>query len=119
MKATLEITGGGQEARSIPLQEGTTTIGRADTNVVVLDHANISRSHFEIRIDGSGVQIADMNSVNGTLVNDVRLAPHAWQPLHPGDRIEAGPYLMSFDQEDEGNATVVMNRTVVMPRAPR
>jgi pSer/pThr/pTyr-binding forkhead associated (FHA) protein len=118
MKSTLEITGGGREPRSVPLQEGTTTIGRADTNVVVLDHANISRSHLEIRIDSDGAQIADMNSVNGTLVNDVKLTPHAWQPLHTGDRIEVGPFQMSFDQEDEGNATVVMNRTVVMPRTP-
>ena len=118
MQATLEITGSGEAPRSLPLQEGTTTIGRADTNVIVLNHANVSRRHIEIRIDGSSAQIADLNSANGTSVNEVKLSPQAWQPLNPGDRIQVGPFQLSFDMEPENDATVVINRNALPSPTP-
>src|SRR5262245_52105625 len=116
MKATLEITGGSELPRTLTLEEGsTTTVGRADTNVIVLNHANISRNHLAIRVDARGAEITDLGSVNGTSVNGVKMAPNAWQPLYAGDRIQVGPFQLGYDQEADSDATVVVQRSAFTP----
>lgn len=45
------------------------TIGRSDTNTVVLQEGMASRVHAEIRFDGRDFKLADRNSTNGTLLN--------------------------------------------------
>jgi hypothetical protein len=64
-------------------------IGRSpEGNDIVVDDAPVSAHHAEIRWDEERHAIQDLNSTNGTFVNDRRLAaPH---PLHDGDRIVMG-----------------------------
>ncbi len=61
------------------------TIGRASTNTIVLESAQISRLHAQIRLTPNGVTIEDMGSTNGTFVNGRRL--DAPRTLAPGDLI--------------------------------
>jgi hypothetical protein len=53
-----------------------------------LDDPQVSRQHAEIRSSGLHVSIADAGSMNGTLVNGVRI--RSMQVLHPGDEIHIG-----------------------------
>lgn len=45
------------------------TLGRADTNTVVLQESMASRVHAEIRFDGKEFKLTDRNSTNGTQLN--------------------------------------------------
>ena len=50
----------------------------------------VSRLHAVLQVSGHGLTLTDLGSTNGTLVNGVRLAPHAPQPLRDGDELRLG-----------------------------
>jgi pSer/pThr/pTyr-binding forkhead associated (FHA) protein len=66
------------------------TIGRADECDVVVPHsilhADISRRHCELRIDPPHVYVRDLESLNGTFVNGVKIGQRFMGPdgRHPG-----------------------------------
>ena len=62
---------------------------------VVLDHPNVSCRHAEFVVAGGTVVVRDLGGTNGTYVNGelVRGA----RPLAPGDRINIGPFELTFD----------------------
>lgn len=68
----------------------TLTIGRAPDNDIVLDDPQVSRHHAQVVRRGDEISVEDLGSTNGTLVNGVRLAPHAPQPLRDGDELRLG-----------------------------
>ena len=73
------------------------TLGRSRSCDVVLDDANVSRRHAEVRPRGGGWFVADLDSTNGVAVNGVRIEQaHA---LRPGDRIELGTSVLTFELE--------------------
>jgi hypothetical protein len=64
-------------------------IGRSQDNDIVLEHASVSRHHAEIFIDAEGhVFIRDLNSANGTYINDEKIAGGG--QLHAGDVLQLG-----------------------------
>jgi ABC-type multidrug transport system ATPase subunit len=85
---------GGAPGR-VPLDHGLTVGREALPGQVVLDHPNVSRRHaaFEI-VDGS-VMLRDLGGTNGTYVNGARL--RGAHSLVPGDRIDIGPFKLTFD----------------------
>ena len=84
--------------RVFVLNAGTSTLGRAPENVVVLPDLKISRRHASIHFDETGAIIADMGSGNGTLVDGERIT-HA--ELLPGGRIQIGDSLLHFQMKDD------------------
>jgi hypothetical protein len=76
---------------------GGATLGRSRSCDVVLDDANVSRQHAEVRPRGGGWFVADLGSTNGVSVNGVRIE-HA-HALKPGDRIELGTTALTFELE--------------------
>lgn len=101
----IEREGGRPEAIH-GLSEGTTTIGRAADNVLVVDRAGVSRHHAELRWDGSQFVLADLDSKNGTWVNGQRLtAPY---PLRHGDvlTLPGQPVLRFLFEEITSTTTV-------------
>jgi ABC-type multidrug transport system ATPase subunit len=72
------------------------TVGRqAMSGQVMLDHPNVSLRHaaFEI-VDGATV-LRDLGGANGTFVNGERV--RGARPLVVGDRIDIGPFQLTFD----------------------
>ena len=56
--------------------EGGAVVGRNPfDSTVVLDHDEVSRRHFRLFARGTSVMIEDLNSTNGTTLNDVQLEP--------------------------------------------
>ena len=112
-RAVLVARGGPNENQSFPLGEGATTLGRAATNNVIVDEDGISRQHAQIVGDEHGFWLFDMNSRNGTFVNDTKIGvePHR---LRNWDHIELGgsTYYWIF-QEEQG--TVSVPRAKVRP----
>jgi len=74
--------------RQIPLDSGPLTIGRNFTNLLVIDEPRASRFHCVIEQDSDGFHVRDLESRNGTLINDKPL--HGASALAPGDIVKIG-----------------------------
>ncbi len=77
----------GQDIRE-DLHKSKMVFGRASSCDVVLSLKGVSRIHFETEFDGRSWQIRDLDSTNGTYVNQKIITR---QPLKDGDRITLGP----------------------------
>ncbi len=67
--ALLTLLNGSGHERSFIVPMGSTTIGRAPENDVVLDSQDVSRRHARIDCSAAGIRIHDLGSTNGTRVN--------------------------------------------------
>jgi len=85
--------------RSELLGSGGATLGRSREADIVLDDANVSRKHAEVRPSGGSWIVRDLGSTNGVKVNGRRLDPSRAQSLKPGDVIELGTSRASFELE--------------------
>lgn len=74
------------EDESFDLYEGIQlTIGRSSTNQICLPHQHVSRQHASIEYRDGMFMLSDMNSANGTFLNDqIVQSP---MPLMAGDKI--------------------------------
>jgi hypothetical protein len=72
----------------IPL--GQTTVGRSEDANIVLSSPQISRFHALFERNGHAVWLTDLNSTNGTYVNEHRLESNQRVMLYLGDRIRFG-----------------------------
>jgi pSer/pThr/pTyr-binding forkhead associated (FHA) protein len=73
------------------------TLGRSRQCDVMLDDANVSRTHAEVRPRGGSWVITDLGSTNGSRLNGSRLKGS--EVLKPGDEIEIGTSLIRFELE--------------------
>jgi pSer/pThr/pTyr-binding forkhead associated (FHA) protein len=88
---------------SVPMQNKI-EIGRADPGQNVVPELDltsdngaeygVSRLHAVIQTSHRGVALVDMNSTNGTLLNNYRLPPELPYPLHNGDEVRFGRLLV-------------------------
>ena len=73
-------------------------IGRAVENEVVVTSKRVSREHARIRREGRKLILEDLNSTNGTFLNDERLSGP--EVLRDGDRIGIGEVTFIFHDPD-------------------
>jgi len=87
--------------RDYSLAKKSLTIGRHVENNIVLDDPGVSG--FHARIDKSGVNyiLTDLQSTNGTLLNDENIVSHR---LSHGDRIIIGEHAILFIGTEMGRA---------------
>jgi hypothetical protein len=85
--------------RSELLGSGGATLGRSREADIVLDDANVSRKHAEVRPSGGSWIVRDLGSTNGVKVNGRRLDPSRPQSLKRGDVIELGTSRAIFELE--------------------
>lgn len=71
-----------------PLDQPIVTLGRRETNTIVVPEQAVSRSHAEIRQEGADYFLHDLGSTSGTYLNGVRLADE--QRLRAGDLVSLG-----------------------------
>jgi hypothetical protein len=72
-------------------------LGRSRDCDVVIDDANVSRHHAEIRPSGGAWTVRDLGSTNGVKVNGRRIDPERPQSLRSGDTLELGTARIVFD----------------------
>ena len=91
MAVTLQLDDG--SGRTYQLREGANVIGRGQDAQFRLPDTGVSRRHLEIRWDGQVALLSDLNSTNGTTVNNAPV--QEWQ-LADGDVIRLGHPRSSF-----------------------
>ena len=80
--------------RRIALEPPGISIGRRSDNDLVLEGERVSRHHARIAASDGRWYVADLGSMNGTLVNGV---PVREQHLHDGDEISVGETVLRFE----------------------
>jgi hypothetical protein len=73
------------------------TMGRSRQCDVMVDDPNVSRTHAEVRPRGDSWVLSDLGSTNGSRLNGRRL--EGPEVLKPGDEIELGTTLLTFELE--------------------
>ena len=82
---TLQLDDG--SGRTYQLREGSNIVGRGQDAQFRLPDTGVSRRHLEIRWDGQVALLSDLNSTNGTTVNNAPV--QEWQ-LADGDVVRLG-----------------------------
>lgn len=86
---------------------GTVRLGRGSENTIILDSDSVSRRHARVEVRNGTYVLVDMNSTNGTYVNDELVHDHA---LRRGDQIKIGDTILKFlsgsDLESQYHETI-------------
>jgi len=97
----------GSEKQEFEVSKPEITIGRGQTNDIVLQDSRISRSHARFEFDaGGGVTVVDLRSTNGIRVNGIRVDK---AKLQPGDVVFIGSGQLTFEKasDEDDNLTVI------------
>jgi hypothetical protein len=92
-QARLVVIHGPANPPQLELASQPVTIGRGPQNLLVIKNSNVSRHHARIDLFNGEWTIIDLNSVNGTFVNN---APITRQALRGGDQIQIGVTILEF-----------------------
>jgi hypothetical protein len=108
MEAALNSPLGRTVLGQVPLK-----IGRAPDNTLVISDPQASAHHAEVApgFGGASYQITDLNSTNGTFVNEQRLSPNMPHPLSSGDVIRIGTTNFTYEASGAGYLPTVAAST--------
>jgi serine/threonine protein kinase len=95
--ARLTFQNGQLAGRAYLFHQDVTTIGRTNGNDLIISGRTVSRRHARFWFDTNRWYIADMQSANGTLVNNLRIQPNQAVPLNDGDSINFGDEIVTFN----------------------
>jgi pSer/pThr/pTyr-binding forkhead associated (FHA) protein len=79
------------QRREFPLLRKTTTIGRGEECKLQVPLAAVSRRHCRIVMEGNTALLSDLQSTNGTYLNEKRVTSE--ETLTAGDQIRVGPVI--------------------------
>jgi serine/threonine protein kinase len=95
--ARLSLQNGQMAGRSYLFHQVVTTIGRTNGNDLIISGRTVSRRHARLWFEGGRWYLADMQSANGTLINNMRLQPNQAVPLNDKDVINFGDEIVVFN----------------------
>jgi pSer/pThr/pTyr-binding forkhead associated (FHA) protein len=85
-------------------------IGRELDNDIVLIDLRASRHHAEIRRMAGVVEIKDLGSANGILINQTQIEPNTWTKISAGQTIRLAETRIIWQKAASSQSTVVMSR---------
>ena len=97
--AKLVILTQGMTGRAHELNVDRTTVGRVEDNTFQIADPSVSSHHCEVLLRGGEVVIHDLNSTNGSYINDAQITESV---LKPGQKLRLGQVELKL--EDEGMA---------------
>tara|TARA_B100000315_G_scaffold167788_1_gene156280 strand:+ start:8873 stop:9568 length:696 start_codon:yes stop_codon:yes gene_type:complete len=83
--------------KEYPITGSQVKIGREEDNDIVIDNAAVSRHHAKIKRAGGGYTVEDLNSTNGTFVNENRITQQ--EKLQDGDVVIVGKHTIILEPE--------------------
>ena len=99
--ARLILTFNKQVIKEFPFLKGSVTLGRLDDNTIIVDNLAVSGYHARIDKTGDDFILTDLQSTNGTFVNDKKVTSHK---LTHGDNIVIGKHVILFVGTGKGKA---------------
>src|SRR5438270_4045894 len=95
---TFEVLEGIDKGRTFRDLPTPVTIGREEGNMLRLNDERVSRFHAKVQLDNGEVILTDLESTNGTRVNNnvVQI-----RRLRPGDRVGVGRSVLLFGSGEE------------------
>ncbi|MCO6441549.1 MAG: FHA domain-containing protein [Nitrococcus mobilis] len=94
--AQLIVIHGRGVGQKTELNRPRTTIGRRDTNHLILASATVSREHAYVTCEEDRYSIVDIGSRNGVYVNGQKIPPRREWRLSHGDSLALGEQLLLF-----------------------
>ncbi len=93
MKPKLIVISGERQGATFELSDDEISVGREAVNSICLVDPSVSRRHAVLKREGDSFQLIDLESLNGTFVNDV---PVSRCQLDHGDRVAIGDIFLLF-----------------------
>ena len=94
--AKLVIQNQGMTGRACELHTDRTTIGRVEDNTFQIADASVSSHHCEVHLRGSDIFIRDLNSTNGSFINNEKITE---QVLKPGQTLRLGQVELKLEAD--------------------
>jgi pSer/pThr/pTyr-binding forkhead associated (FHA) protein len=104
-ESRLVVIGGSLAGYIVLLSNSKLTLGRSVENDIMLQDEGVSRYHAVVEYLDDEYAIRDLNTLNGTRVNNRKIQKHI---LRPGDRIYIGQ--ASFEFEASSNARKIHSK---------
>src|ERR1017187_1977456 len=92
--AKLVILNQGMTGRTFELNVERNTVGRVEDNTFQITDGSVSSHHAEILLRGNDVVIRDLNSTNGTFINNEKISETV---LKPGQTLRFGQVELKID----------------------
>jgi len=99
--------------KEVPVGNRPVTIGRSPDNDIPVDNLAVSNHHAKIYYEAGRMVVEDLDSLNGTFVNDLRIERAT---LHDGDHIHIGKHKIKFDTSGDAPVPWDSRRKVAAPR---
>ena len=94
--AYIRIKTGPNKGKQFDIRDAPITVGREDSQTIQILDQGVSRTHAEIFHLGEMCFVRDLNSTNGTFVNDVKVTEES---LKAGDELLIGTTILAFMDE--------------------
>src|SRR5437016_5264423 len=97
MNVQLLVNKGATRGKKIQLRHETTIVGRRRDCNLCIPSSEVSRRHCLLQYQDGYLTIEDLNSINGTFLNEERIAQRS--VVYPGDRLIIGPVQFTVQYE--------------------
>jgi adenylate cyclase len=84
------------EERRFELEQGRSTIGRSEDNIIQCIHQSLSRRHAELYVDGETVRVTDLRSKNGLYFNGRRVS---FCDISVGEMFRCGDVVFAIERK--------------------
>ncbi|MBL9175686.1 MAG: FHA domain-containing protein [Verrucomicrobiales bacterium] len=95
------------------------SIGRLDDNRFPIAEPSVSSHHCEVWTKGDDIVVKDLNSTNGTFINEAQIAPEKETPLRPGQTLRLGQVEFRYEtgkrQTEQPRPTVKIGEAAGSP----
>ena len=95
----------------VVVRPGDMNIGRRPGSDILLDNLAVSGNHATLFTIGEDTFVQDLNSTNGTFVNNKRITKHH---LENGDTITIGNHTLTYVNENAAKANPNLAKTVII-----
>src|SRR5215471_1052429 len=99
--------------KEVPIGDRPVTIGRSPDNDLPVDNLAVSNYHARVYFEGGRLVVEDLDSLNGTFVNDLRIERAT---LHDGDSIHIGKHRIKVDATGDAPVPWDSHRRASAPR---